>query len=882
MALDAGTRIGPYVIVAPLGSGGMGDVYRAKDTALGREVAIKVVGDEYLNDADRAARFEREARVLAALNHPNLATLYGVEHIGGGRALIMELVDGETLADRIARGPIAPLQVLAIAQQLAGGLDSAHQKGVVHRDLKPANIKLSGSGLVKILDFGIAKDMPRGDLQSRTTTMATEAGVLIGTAPYMSPEQVRGLPIDQRADIWAFGCVLYEMLTARSPFAAETRTDTLARIVQSDPVWDALPPSATPGLVRLIKRCLEKDPARRLRDIGDVELALEAPTDVRQRVPLSGRVIAGVVGAAIALTAGATMLGLFRERPAPPTPVRFEVPLSIRLIESQSSALSPDGRRLAFIGTGADGILRIWSRALDDLETRPLIGTENEVANNTTMWFSPDSRSVAFYANGAIKSVSIAGGPPEVVCKVPSVAVGGAWNADGTIVVGNAGGGLMRCSAGTEPVPVTRHHSADPSEIHLLPSFMPDGRRLIYFRAWRNNPSEAGIYAADLSLSPEQQPTERIVATNLAGRVVASTRTDGTAWLLFMRDRTLFAAALDDRLTLRGDPIEIAKDVGSFRDGAMFHGSTETLVYRAASQESQLAWVDRSGKRLDVIGEPGQYRGVALSPDGARAAALRENRLNRADGDIWIVDLRRNATTRFTTDPLMESKPAWSADGTSLMYVTGHGSGDIWLQPLSGAPRLALVLQSPAHPFRINSILTSLDSTADGRFVVFEAESLGRTRADVWSVRRTAGAAPVTVLAQEFDEGQAVVSADGRWMAYVSNESGINEVFVVAINTGADRIAVAGTPALISRGGGMAPRWRRDSRELFFQSSSGSIMAVAIADQIGEARTLFNAAGISQWDASPDGQRFLMAVPVTQGAPAPFTVVLNWQSALRR
>ena len=878
MTLPAGTRIGPYEILGLLGAGGMGEVYRARDARLGRDVALKVLPAEYTRDAERLLRFEREARVLASLSHPNIATLYGLEHGDGIQALVMELVDGETLADRLTRGPTPVGECLAIARQIADGLDAAHQKGVIHRDLKPANIKIGSDGTVKILDFGIAKALQRPEIDSATTIMQTQEGVTVGTAPYMSPEQLRGQPLDRRVDIWAFGCLLYEMLTARSPFHGETRTDTIARIVGTEPEWQALPASTPAGLRRLITRCLEKDAKRRLRDVGDLDLALETPVEAT-RPPSSKRLALAAAGILVIAAAGAVAMWPSRERAAPPAPVRFEVPASIRVNESQAFALSPDGRRLAFTGTGPDGILRIWSRTLDDLETRPLIGTENEVATNSTMWFSPDGRSIAFYAAGTIKRVESTGGVPQVICKVPSVAVGGSWSAGGTIVVGNVGGGLLQCPAtGGDPSPVTAKVSDDPTEIHLLPVFLPDHQRLIYLRVWRSNPARAGLYLADLRRAPDGQSDERVLATNFGAELVMAP--DGSGRLGFVRDGALMAAPFDiKRGVVAGEPYEIAKGIGSFHDGANFRMSPATLAYRTITQESQLTWVDRSGRRQAALGEPGQYGGLALSPDGTRVAVVRENRLNRADADIWIIDVQRGTTTRFTTDPFPESVPVWSADGAAVIYVTGHDGASIWQQPISGAARSALVSQLPAMPFRINTILTSLHATPDGRFVLFEAENRGGTRDDVWRAPMSGNATPSIVLGQPFNEGLAAISPDGRWIAYVSNESGVDEVFVARWNAST---ATASTATLVSRGGATAPRWRRDSQELFYQSAAGRIIAVPIAgDRIGEPVSLFDALGTSHWAVAEDGQRFLFALPVSQGAPTPFTIVLNWQSAVK-
>jgi Tol biopolymer transport system component len=889
MSVTPNSRFGPYEILELIGAGGMGEVYRARDTRLGREVAVKVLPAVFKDDPDRLARFEREARALASLNHSNIATLFGIEQADGVPAIVMELVGGDTLEQRLrAGGAMSMSETLAIARQIADALDAAHQRGIVHRDLKPANIKLSPEGVVKLLDFGIAKAVQGTDPRMTVepaTSMATEHGVILGTAPYMSPEQARGHPLDKRADIWAFGCVLYEMLTGHVAFEAATSSDTIARILGAEPDWQAVPPSTPPGVVRLLRRCLEKDPRRRLRDIGDVDLALDAPAAPSvSKAPASRVLLAIVAGLLMAIAGAALAIGFLRpDAPSPEPSTRFELPASIRLADSGAFALSPDGRRLAFIGTGADGILRIWQRSFDEIETRPLIGTENEVGNNTTLWWSPDSRFIGFYADGKIKKVDSAGGTPQVICNVTAVSVGGAWGQGGTVVVGHVGGGLLRCpAAGGAAAPVTTTESSDPTEVHLLPSFLPDSRRLLYLRVSRNNPARTGVYLADLERASDQQSHERLLATNFGAEFVASA--DGTGRVLFMRDTALWAAPFDVRQgAVTGEPVQIAAPVGSFRDGGLFHASTRALAYRQGVADYQLTWFDRQGKPIGVVGEPGQYAGVALSPDDKRAAVVRDNRLNRTDSDVWLIDLQRDLTTRLTTDPLPESVPAWLDDQT-VMYVTGQSVGNVWSHPVSGAARNVLSSRNASQPIRINTILTTLSATTNAEFVLFAAEGLTETRTDTWILPVRGGGPAVPLLQQRFDESQASMSPDGRWIAYVSNESGANEVFVRPATTDpSSGLPRLGPASLVSKGGGLAPRWRRDSRELFFLTAAGGVMAAEVTPKgtLASAQ-LFEATGAANhWGVSADGQRFLMAVPVKQDAPA-FTVVVNWQSPLAR
>jgi eukaryotic-like serine/threonine-protein kinase len=463
------------------------------------------------------------------------------------------------------------------------------------------------------------------------------------------------------------------------------------------------------------------------------------------------------------------------------------------------------------------------------------------------------------------------------------VAVGGAWGESGIVVVGHVGGGLLQCpAAGGSPAPVTATESSDPTEIHLLPSFLPDGKRLLYLRVFRNNPARTGVYLADLERAPDQQSRERLLATNFGAEFVASA--EGTGRVLFLRDSILWAAPFNLKQgAVAAEPVQIAAPVGSFRDGAFFHASTRALAYRQGVADFQLTWFDRQGKPIGVVGEPGQYAGVALSPDDTRAAVVRDNRLNRTDSDIWIVDLQRDLTTRLTTDPMPESVPAWLDDQT-VVYVTGQAVGNVWSHPVAGAARNLLLTQDSKQPIRINTILTTLSATANAQFLLFAAEGLAGTRGDTWILRVRGGGSPVPLLQQPFDEIDASMSPDGRWIAYVSNESGANEVFVRPVtsdpSSGMPRV---GPASVVSKGGGSAPRWRRDSRELFFLTTAGGVMAAPMtAAGTASSAQLFEVPGaVTHWGVAADGQRFLMAVPVKQ-APAPFTVVLNWQSALAR
>jgi eukaryotic-like serine/threonine-protein kinase len=903
MTLPQGSRFGPYEVVALIGKGGMGEVYRARDSRLGRHVAIKVLSHEFTSDPARVQRFEREARVLAAVNHPHIATIHGVEDAQGIRALVMELVDGDTLAERILRGPIPVVTTLTLAGQIADALDAAHQKGIIHRDLKPSNVKVTSAGVVKVLDFGLAKggepDAGVSDWAdaisdaSRVTQIATIdetiPGMLLGTAAYMSPEQARGQAVDKRTDIWAFGCVLFEMLTGRSPFERSTVTDTISAVLEHEPDWTAIRGNTPPGVVRMLRKCLEKDQRRRLRDLGDWDLAIEPAAAVPS--PRGQRQIPQwIPWAALVACVGAG--GLFfanRTAPspaAPAPPTRFDIPAGVSLSESGQFSISPDGRHLVFAGIGDDRMIRLWIRSFDAPEVRPLIGTEAEVAQVIPpMFWSPDSQFIAFYADGKIMKVSRTGGTvPEVVCKVPSTAVGGSWNERGDIIAGNAEGGLTRCSAAGGPSSmITAVNATGPARVdHLLPSFLPDGRHFVYFQAWRGDQSRSGIYLGDLDLPPDKQPQERLVATGFGGVFVGGD--DDAGHLIFVRDGTLLAAPFDSRrLAFAGEPKTVASALGAFRDTAFFSASPTVVVYRGVAADVQLTWVDRQGKVLGRAGDPGPFNRLALSPDGTRAMVVRENRLNRFDQDLWTVDLVRNTATRFTSDPLFESAPAWSPDGAEIWYAGGTGGGDVHRKASNGAGAGSMVL-SAKNPPLINPVTTSLSliASANGPALVFNATSLTGTRQDLWILPPGPEAKPVPLLEQEFDQTDGRMSSDGRWLAYVSNESGSNEVFLRSVTAGSAGLPVLGSSIVVSRGGGQEPRWRADSRELLFQSPTGAIMAVPISDSVGAPMELMRLPGIlPDWGLSPDGQRLLVAIPTKPTAATQFSVVLNWRTLLR-
>jgi Tol biopolymer transport system component len=906
-----GQRFGSFHVHSMLGAGGMGEVYRARDSKLGREVALKVLPAKFTADTDRLARFEREARLLATLNHPNIAAIYGLEEWASDEglrsALILELVEGQTLAEWIATSrqagsfgqPAAIALALNYTRQLAEALDAAHERGIVHRDLKPGNIKITPDGVVKVLDFGLAKALEgpgptRSDgssidpAESPTAAAMTIDGQILGTPTYMSPEQARGRTVDKRTDIWAFGCVVYELLCGHAPFRGETISDTIAAVLAKEPDWNELPASTPKGVVRLLQRCLEKDSKRRLRDLGDVDLALEdgvapssvsaGPAAVRQGrgwMPLA-------VAAILALVSVAAWRLWPRAEPGPASvePTRFEITPAVNFADSGQFAVSPDGRHLVFAGTGADGALRLWLRSFDTVETRPLLGTEADIVPIIPpMFWSPDSRSIGFYTGGKVRRVERAGGAPRALCEVPGVAVGGTWNQFGDMLVGNTDGGILRCpAAGGTATPVTvREGEID----HLVPSFLPDGRHFIYLRISRSSTVNNGLFLGDLAAPADAQPRDRIVETGFGGTYVPASA--GRGLILFVRDRALMALPFDEeKLVAAGDAIPVVSAVGSFLDTAFFTASPNTLVFRGASPDYQLKWLDRRGAEAGLVGAPAEFVNFELSYDGTRVIAGRENRLNGADRDLWMVDVARNTTTRFTADLLMESEALWSRDSAQIYFTLGARRADVRVKPADGSRDARIVIDERTIGLQLNSQTTTMNMAPDDRSIVTAVESGTSGRFDLWLLPLLDQAKATPLVEQPFDQTDGRISADWRWLAYVSNESGANEVFVRPLSRDAATNRVtAGAAVLVSRSGGAAPRWRRDGKELFYLARSGAAMAVGIGAQIGEPAELFRPpAMLNDWDVSADGQRFLIATPTGLGAPA-LTVILNWRSGLK-
>jgi len=883
MRLAAGTRLGPYEIVAPLGAGGMGEVYRAKDPNLGREVALKVLPQSLAHDAERLARFEREAKLLAQLNHPNIAHVYGLETSGETRALVMELVEGPTLAERLVRGPIPLEESLSIARQVAEALEEAHEKGIVHRDLKPQNIKASIEGRVKVLDFGLAKALdptagsssfPSELAQSPTLTLgATVQGVILGTAAYMAPEQAKGLAVDKRADIWAFGVVLYEMLVGARLFDGDTVPETLAGVLKTEIDFSQLPPATPPAIRRLLARCLERNAKLRLRDIGEARVALERPgwAESPPGAP-GGRLDARRerllwAGTALLFAGLGWSAGHWTSPSAPGDVARFQIlpPDGVTYNSFDGPAtLAPDGRSFVFRMMGAGNKLAL--RRLDSLDALPLPGTERSY---DPVW-SPDGSQIAYFSSTALVRID-AGGlqPPQALAPVED-GRGVSWSRDGVLLFApNPRGGLSRVAAAGGAVEAVTTLDAERKEIaHVRPQFLPDGRRFIYL-VKSELPEQTGIYVGSLDGSIKR----RLLPIDVAARYAAP------GFLVYLQERTLVARSFDaGRLEITGDPVALANGIEyeiEFDVAPFSTSDTGLLVYHPISPSGQrrIAWFDRSGEKLADVGEAGDSN-LDLDPAGTRLAIQRLDPVARRN-DIWIYDLERGVSSRLTFEAPVVG-PVWSPDGSRIAYESSRGSErQLLVRPASGGREELLSKE--------RYLIEPVDWSADGRWLLVESFAPGEGE-NLRLVPASGGSDSVAFAATRFDEHSGRFSPDGRWIAYVSNESGRREIYV-------QPLPATGAKWLLSTGGGDAPRWRVDGRELYYleldeRGERSSLMAVdvdgrATEFRIGKPTPLFDA-GTLDYEPAPDGQRFLIATQMGESAPPPLYAVANFPRLMAR
>jgi eukaryotic-like serine/threonine-protein kinase len=890
VSLAPGTRLGPYEITGQIGAGGMGEVYRARDTKLQRDVAIKILREAVAHDSERLARFEREARTLASLNHPNIGQIHGLEESDGIKALVMELVEGPTLADRIAQRPIPVDEALPIAKQIAEALEAAHEQGIIHRDLKPANVKVRPDGMVKVLDFGLAKALEPVSAGSTDATtsptitspaMMTRMGVILGTAAYMSPEQATGKAVDKRSDLWAFGVVLLEMLTGRPVFSGETVSHVLAAVLKDEPHWTTLPANTPAAIRRLLRRCLEKDRKRRLDSAADAQLEIDEalatqPVDGSLTVPAARRrerlAWATAVAAAVAL--GISLFVFTRPAPQPGTVVRFQVspPSGTRMTYGPASphqAVSPDGRHVAYVVVDDRGRGMLAVQSFDALQPRVLPGTDipnlgaGGGGDGLPFW-SPDSRFIGFFAQGKLQRIDVNGGRPQEVCDAPN-GQGGTWSRDGTILFAQPASGLFRVpAAGGTPTPLTPLGSGGKVS-ETWPWFLPDGRHFLYATT-----APTKIYVGSLD---SQERVELLASDSKA--IYAARH------LLFVRQRTLLAQPFDPvQLTISGESFPVVEDLAVNPIGvrAAFSASTAgVLTYRTtpASRERQLVWVDRAGAQVGVVGDPAGYSEVELAPDGARAAVTIAGAV--ANRDIWVVDVARGVRTPLTSDPADEQSPRWSPSGDQIVFTRAGPKPGLYLTAASGTGREALLLAlERAFPdsWSPNGMLLydTLDPNVTGALWML---ALGNRKASL-------------LVDGEGRQAEGRFSPNGRWVAYASNETGQPEIFVVSFPD-------LRMKSRISTAGGVAPRWSRDERELFYLAPDNTLMAAAVngqgpAFQVGTVRRVFERAlqpgggGTYRYDVSGDGQRFLVNTPLEpqESLTLTLTVVMNWTAGVKK
>ena len=928
VALTPGTHLGVYEVTAQIGAGGMGEVYRAHDTKLGRDVALKILPDAFASDPDRLARFQREAKTLASLNHPNIGGIYGLEESGAATALVMELVEGETLAEKIeqrstpkSRGWGLPLdEALPIAKQIAEALEAAHEQGIIHRDLKPANIKVRPDGTVKVLDFGLAKLADPAVSSTVHATMsptlsrhATMAGVILGTAAYMAPEQARGKTVDKRADVWAFGCVLFEMLTGTRAFPGDDLTDTIAAVVRAEPDWRALPLPTPVGLRRLLTRCLKKDPKARMRDIGEARQQIEdllssAPEEMSTASGSGSEPVAAtrrwtVAAASVTLLVGATALGTWALTRAPLAklqPMRLViVPPAAQPLRIQGAdrdlALSPDGTHLVYVSR--DG--QLMARPIDQLDAVPLGG----ITDARSPFFSPDSRWVGVFTGGVLgnagelKKVSIAGGPALPLCRYQGAPRGGSWGPDDTIVfaTNDSNSGLFRVSAaGGEPTVLTTPDAAHGEADHIFPSLLPGGRAVLFTIRAPDGTTQVAV----LDLITGQRTT-LIRAGSQAEYVGPSTRAEQAGYLVYALAGTLRAVRFDPRTrTVESDPVPVVEQVVTQPNGAAdFSISRQgTLVYIPGVGKREtphsLVWVTRHGQVTPITAPPRAYLSPRLSPDGARVALA----LDGQDG-IWIWDLARKTLTRLTDTPAFYSDPVWTPDGRRVIFAKSLGGipNLFW----RAADNIGTVERLTTSPNAQVPTAVAPDGT---RLIV--REIVPTTGGDLRVLRldrplaRPATAAPPPADARRqtepllqtmFNESRGEISPDGHWLVYESNDSG---PFQISVRPFPDVDSARWT---ISTSGGTRPVWARSGRELFYLDDTNAVTAVSIHTTptfgAGAPTKLFDGRYYSDllsrsYDVSPDGQRFLMIKDSASGdqtsTPASIVVVLNWTEELKR
>jgi serine/threonine protein kinase/Tol biopolymer transport system component len=881
-----GRQLGIYTITSLIGAGGMGEVYQAHDTKLGREVAIKVLPPSFVDDAGLLARFQREAQMLAALNHRNIAVIHGLEQVGETHFLVMELVQGETLAERIAREGILPLKdALNISQQIAEALEAAHEKRIIHRDLKPANIKVTPEGDVKVLDFGLAKSADYDSALSSAGGTTTESGLILGTPAYMSPEQAHGKPVDKRTDIWAFGCVLYELLTAKRPFAGETPSARIAALLEREPEWNALPPSTPIRLRDLLQRCLQKDPRDRLRDVGDARIEIERLRrddttaisrqligDIRWRV-LRKR-LAWVAGAVLLSVALSVAYQSMRSTGLSDQTVRSEI-LPPDGSAFGSLALSPDGRQLAFVAV-QQGKKQLWVRAMPTAAQRPLAGTDGAAHP----FWSADSLQLGFFADGKLKRIPAGGGTVQVLADAPA-SLGGAWNEDGVIVFAPGGNTpLYRVpSTGGPSKPLTHLDASDREVSHRWPSFLPGGTQLLYFsmsaQPGANGVGNTGtLFAGSLDGAIRKRLLVGAYGAHYTSRGYIAFERGGLLLAQRFRLRTL-ALEGPDLITL-SDDIQI----GPVLEGPPFgvSDSGDVLVYRRRGQanaaQRDLRWFARDGSQISAVGPPDRFWSARLSPDGRFVAAEIEDPETRSN-NIWVIDTTNSARTRLTFSPTPDANAVWSPDSQSIVFGSRRQGQhfSLFRKPSNGSGGEQPLYQAAGDVF-------AEDWSRDGRFLLYTlVDPSDKPGGSIWMLPMRESAKPRLLLRSAADDRYPHFSPNGRWVAYRSNESARNQIYVIPSGD-------AGGKWQISSAGGDLPVWRNDGQELYFLSPDGELMAAGVREEgptftFTAPKVLFKLnvlGGYGERFAATDGRRFLALVNKDE-APRPLSAVIRWSAA---
>jgi Tol biopolymer transport system component/predicted Ser/Thr protein kinase len=887
LSLSAGSRLGPYEILAPLGAGGMGEVYKARDTRLDRTVAVKVLPERLSASEEMRQRFEREARAISQLSHAHICALYDVGSQDGVEYLVMEYLEGETLAERLSRGALPLEQTLPFAMQIADALDKAHRQGIVHRDLKPGNVMLTKSG-VKLLDFGLAKAMAPAQPQSGLTSLPTVAtpkgltqqGMILGTFQYMAPEQLEGAEADARSDIFAFGAVLYEMTTGQKAFQGKSQASLVSSILKEEPPpISAVAPMTPPALERVIRTCLAKDPEDRFQTAHDVKLQLQwvaeggsqagvpAPVVARRR---NREKLAWAVAAVAVLAAALFAAGYVRRAPKPAEKIgSFLLPpekadFEMSGINCGSLTISPDGRFVTFAARTAEGKTALWLRPLGSLDARPIPGTEGAAFP----FWSPDSRFLAFFADAKLQKVDLAGAPPLILCDATDGRSGG-WNREGVIVFSpDTTVGISRVAAGGgAPVPVTKLDTAHGETTHRWATFLPDGRHFLYMAGSHAAGTKAEVNAIYVGAFGSSEKTLLMEARS--NIIYAS------GYLLYMRESVLLAQRFDPgSRKLIGDPIPLAQGVQTDPDyfrGVFGASDNGLLVYGigAGSVKTSLFWYDRSGKRSsETLGEPANFRSLAIAPDGVRYAATITDP-GTGTPNIWIGD-SRGTRTRFTFGPNADD-PVWSPDGSRIAFVQVEKQARmaVYVKPANGGQEELL--------YRAESQAVPTAWSRDGRFLALYVRTAGKSNDDIWILPLAGDRKPYPLVATDSEEYDPTFSPDGRWMTYVSNESGKYELYAIGFPT-------PGGKWQISNGGAVGGQWTSNGKEILYINGSNEIFSVGVQQTpsgltVSPPNLLFRVQ-TATGAFGPDGARFLLSVPLEGAAKPRVALVTNWMSSL--